>query len=136
MKYFRLFIVALYNPEVFAPHPQKGDIYIYILYINIHIYICIYPLFVDDVQIPQGYTEPLWRDTLLFTRNFWDSLDQSRKDERAKWSWSRPVVLNVRINLVITKYKLKSQYVKLTQLWALTMNCVKVSSPSYLVGFP
>ena len=26
------------------------------------------------------------------------------------------------INLVITKYKLKSQYVKLTQLWSLTVN--------------
>ena len=38
------------------------------------------------------------------------------------------------INLVITKYKLKSQYVQLTQLWPLTVNCVKVGSQSYLVG--
>ena len=28
------------------------------------------------------------------------------------------------VNIVITKYELKSQYVKLTQLWSLTMNCV------------
>ena len=28
------------------------------------------------------------------------------------------------INLVITRYELQSQYVKLTQLWSLTVNCV------------
>ena len=35
------------------------------------------------------------------------------------------------VNLVITKYKLKSQ-IKQTQLRPLTMNCFKVSSQSYL----
>ena len=44
------------------------------------------------------------------------------------------MVLNLCINLVITKYKLKSQYVKLTQLWTLTVNCFKVCSQSYLAG--
>ena len=38
------------------------------------------------------------------------------------------------INLVISKYELKSQYVKLTQLLSLTVNCVKVSSQPYLAG--
>ena len=38
------------------------------------------------------------------------------------------------INLVIAKYEVKSQYVKLTQLWPLTVNYVKVSSQSYLAG--
>ena len=91
-----------------------------------------WPLFVDGVQLPQGYTEPLWGDSLLFTRNSWYSSNQSRKDERLRWPWSHPVVLNLCINLVIVKYKLKSQYVKLTQLWPLTVNCLKVSSQCYL----
>ena len=37
------------------------------------------------------------------------------------------------INLVVTIYELKSQYIKLTQLWLLTLNCVRVSMP-YLAG--
>ena len=98
------------------------------------IYKTLCPLFVDGMQLPQGYTEPLWGGSLLFTRNSWYSLNQSRKDERLRWPWSHPVVLNLCINLVITKYKLKSQYVKLTQLWPLTVNCFKVSSQSYLAG--
>ena len=92
------------------------------------------PLFVDGVQLPQGYTEPLWGNSLLFTRNSWYSLNQYQKDERLRWSWSHPVVLNVHINLVITKYKLKPKYVKLTQLWPLTVNCFNMSSQSYLAG--
>ena len=98
------------------------------------IYKTLWPLLVDGVQLLQGYTETLWGDSLLFTRNSWYSLNQSRKDERLRWPWSHPVVLNLCINLVITKYKLKSQYVKLTQLWALTVNCFKVNSQSYLAG--
>ena len=35
------------------------------------------------------------------------------------------------INLVITKYELKSQYVKLTQLWPF-VNCLRASSQLYL----
>ena len=54
----------------------------------------LWPLFVDGVHLPQGYTEPLWGDSLLFTRNSWYSLNQSRKDERLRWPWSHPVVLN------------------------------------------
>ena len=49
-------------------------------------------------------------------------LNQSRKDKKLRWPWSDPVVLNLCINLVITKYKLKSQYVKRDQLWLLTVN--------------
>ena len=99
----------------------------------IYIYKTLRPLFVDGVQLPQGYTEPLKEDSLLFTRNFLYSLDQYRKDERLRWPWSNPVVFNLCINLVIFKYKLMSQF-KLTQLWPLTGNCFKVSSQSYLSG--
>ena len=86
--------------------------------------------FVDGVQLPQGYTEPLWGDSLVFTKNSWYSLNQSRKDQRLRWPWSHPVVLNLCISLVIIKYKLKSQFVILTQLWPLTVNCFKVSFQS------
>ena len=77
---------------------------------------------------------PPWGDSLLFTTNSWYSLNQSQKDERLKWPWNHPVVLNLIINLVITKYKLKSQYVKLTQLWPLTVDCFKQSEFSVLSG--
>ena len=74
------------------------------------IYKTLWPLFVYGVQLLQGYTEPLWGGSLLFTRNPLYSLNQSRKDERRRWPWSHPVVLNLCIYLFITKYKLKSQY--------------------------
>ena len=61
----------------------------------------------------------------------WYSLDQYRKGERLRCPWSHPVVLNLCINLVITKYKLKSE-LKLTQSWPVTANCFKVSSQSCL----
>ena len=99
------------------------------IYIYIYIYIYLYSLeavaphlFVDWVQLLQGYTKTLQGDSLLFTRNSCYSLDQSRKDEKLRWPWSDPAVLNLCINLVITKYRLKSQYVKLTQLWPLTVS--------------
>ena len=98
------------------------------------IYKTLWHLFVDGVQLPQRYTEPLWGDSLFFTRYSWYLLNQSRKDERLRWPWSHPVILNLCINLVITKYKLKLQYVKLTQLWPLTVNCFKESFQSYLAG--
>ena len=101
---------------------------------KIPIYKSLWPHFVDGVQLPQGYTKPLWGDSLLFTKNSWCSLNQSRKDEMLRWPWSHPVVLDLCITVVITKYKLKSQYVKLTLLWPLTVNCFKVSSKSYLAG--
>ena len=53
-------------------------------------------------------------------------LSQSRKDERLRWPWNHPVVLNLCINLVITKSEIKSKYVKLTQLWPLTVKCFQV----------
>ena len=43
------------------------------------------------------------------------------------------MVLNFCINLVITKYKLKSQF-KETQFWPLTVKCFEASSQSYLAG--
>ena len=94
----------------------------------------LWPLFVDGVKLPQDYTEPLWGDSLRFSRNSWYSLNQSQEDKRLRWPCSHTVVLDLRINLVITKYKLRSQYVKLTQLWSLTVNCFEVSSQSYLAG--
>ena len=98
------------------------------------IYKTLWPLFVYGVQLLQGYTEPLWGGSLLFTRYSWYSLNQSWNDKRLRWPWSHPVVLNLSIYLFITKYKLKSPYVKLTQLWPLTVNFFKVSSQSYLAG--
>ena len=87
-------------------------------------------VFVEGVQLPQCYTEPLRGDSLLV---LWYSLDQYQKDERLRWPWSHPLVLNLSINIVISKYKLKSQF-KLTQLWPFILNCFKVSSQSYLAG--
>ena len=84
--------------------------------------------------VPQGYSEPLWGDSLIFTRNSWYSLDQSRKDKRLRGPWGHPVLLNLCINLVITKYKLKSQNVKLTQSWPLTVSCAKMRFQFYLAG--
>ena len=88
----------------------------------IYIYICIWPLFVDGMQL-----------SVLFTRKSWYSSDQYRKHKRLRWPWSYPVVLNLCINLVIITYKLNSQF-KLTELWPLTVNFLKVSSQSYLAG--
>ena len=65
-------------------------------------------IFVDGMQLLQDYTEPLRGDSSLFTRNSWYLLNQSRTGERLRWLWSHPVVLNLCINLVITKYKLRS----------------------------
>ena len=59
--------------------------------------------------LSRGCTGPLRGESLRFTRNSWYLLDQSWKDERLRWPWGHPVVLNFCINLVITKYKLKCQ---------------------------
>ena len=49
-----------------------------------------------------------WPPTFYqLSRNSWNSLDQSRKEERLRWPRSHPVILNSCINLVITKYKLE-----------------------------
>ena len=103
--------------------------YIYVICIYIYyIYICIYIINIYIYIYIKLYGPFLWMcwnylrgDSLLFTRNSWYSLDQPQKDERMKF-------------IFITKYKLKLQYVKLTQLWPLTVNCFKVSSQSYLAG--
>ena len=52
------------------------------------------PLFAKPryIKLPQGYTEPLLADSLLFTRNSWYSLNQSQKDERLRRLWSHPVI--------------------------------------------
>ena len=88
-------------------------------------------------------TKPLQGDSLLFTTKFpeipgahlinlgrmkgWVDL------EATQWFWTRdPPNLSSCINLVITKYKLKSQYLKLTQIWPLTVNYIKISFQSYL----
>ena len=118
------------------------------IYIYIHIYIYIYIVIVCHHEITQtSYgicrykiyvklydpflliwcnflkaRQPLQGDNLLFTRNSWYSFDQYRKDERLRWPWNYPMVLDLCVNLVITKYKLKSQ-IKLSQLWPLTMKC-------------
>ena len=61
----------------------------------IYIYMTLWLLSVDRMQLPQGHTEPLRGDSLLFSRNSWYSLDQYRKDERLRRPWSHPVVLNL-----------------------------------------
>ena len=101
-----------------TPLQKGGGVY----YVHIYIYICIWTLFVDGVQL-----------SVLFTRKSWYSSDQYRKHKRLRWPWSYPVVLNLCINLVIITYKLNSQF-KLTELWPLTVNFLKVSSQSYLAG--
>ena len=52
------------------------------------------PLFAKPryIKLPQDYTEPLLADSLLFTRNFWYSLNQSQKDESLRRLWSHPVI--------------------------------------------
>ena len=62
----------------------------------------------DGVQLLQGWTEPLQGDRLLL--NSWYLLDQCWKDERLRLPCKYPVVLNLFINIVNTKYKLKSQF--------------------------
>ena len=108
-------------------------IYIKYIYIYIYIYIKLYNYIILYIYNYIKLLEPLQGDSLLFTRNSWYSLDQYRKDERLRWPWSHSVVLNLCMNLVITKNKFESQF-KLTHLWPLTVNCLKVSSQSYLAG--
>ena len=97
----------------------------------IYIYETFWHLFMDGVQLPQGYTATIRRFLPQVSKNSWYLLDQSWKDESMRWPWIHPVVLNSGINLIIIKYKLKPQDVKLTQLWLLTVNYVKVTSQSY-----
>ena len=95
------------------------------IYIYIHIYIFIVPFFGWDATASKLY------------RNYWYSLDQSWKDERLRWPWSNPVVLNFHISLVITKYKIKvtiCQTYSYMNIWPLAMNCFKMTSQSYLAG--
>ena len=127
-------------------HCFHDYMYIYIykyIYIYIHVIMkrkcphafeTLWSHFVDGVQLPQGYTATLWGDSLIFTRDSWYSVDQSRKDKRLWWPWIYPLVLNLCINLVTNKYKINSKNVKLTQWWPLTENCFKVSSQSFLTG--
>ena len=67
----------------------------------------------------------LYRATIIRQFTFYQKFLMLIKSISEGWkAWSHPVVLNLCINLFITKYKLKSQYVKLTQLWPLTVKWV------------
>ena len=104
----------------------------YIIYIYIYIYIYkLYGPFLCKGLNCLEATEPLWGYFYHYApRNLWYSLDQSQMDERLRWSWSHPVVLNSCNSLLTTKFKLKWQYVKLTfwhiVLWPLTVNSSKL----------
>ena len=101
------------------------------------------PLFMDGVQLAQGYRATTGRQFSLVFTKFPESpgthlINLGRMKgwvnlEATQWFWSwDPLNLSSCINGVITKYKLKSKYVKLTKLWPLTVNYVKMSSQSYL----
>ena len=95
------------------------------IYIYIHMYIFIVPFCGWGATASRLY------------RNSWYSLDQSWKDERLRWPWSHPVVLNFCISLVITKYKIKvtiCQTDSYMNIWPLAVNYFKMTSQSYLAG--
>ena len=85
-----------------------------------------------DTTASKLYRATMWSQ-FSFYQKFLVLISSVSEGWKAEMTWSHPVVLNLCINLVITKYKLKSQF-KLTQLWPLTVNCFKVSSQSYLAG--
>ena len=85
-----------------------------------------------DTTASRLYRATMWSQ-FSFYQKFLVLISSVSEGWKAEMTWSHPVVLNLCINLVITKYKLKSQF-KLTQLWPLTVNCFKVSSQSYLAG--
>ena len=115
------------------------------------IYKTFWHLFLDGVQLLDRVTTRLdrvstvarqshYEDTVYFLpeipgTHYRKDIESISKDERLRWPWDDPVVLNLRIKLVITKYKLKSQF-KLTQLWPLTVNCFEVISQYYWAGLP
>ena len=84
-------------------------------------------------------TEPLRRDSVLFTTKLPEILGAHLINlERMKgwvdlennqlfWTWDPPNLSSCS-SLVFTKHKLKPKYVKLTQLWPLTVNSIKASS--------
>ena len=89
-------------------------------------------------------TKSLWEESLPFANTFPEihgtyliNLRRMKglvSIEATEWFWTRdPPNFSLCISLVITKYKLKTQYVKLTQLWPLTKSCVKLCH-SYLAG--
>ena len=57
----------------------------------------LWPLFIDGVQLPQGYRATLRRQFTFYhlvPRSSWYSFYQPWKDERLSQPWSHPVVLN------------------------------------------
>ena len=90
-------------------------------------------------------SKPIWGESLPFANKFPEIhgtyLTNLRRMkglvsiEATQWFWTRgPPDFSLCISLVIIKYKLNTQYVKLTQLWPLAKSCIKVSSHSYLAG--
>ena len=77
----------------------------------------LWPIFMDGVQLPQGY-----KATARKQFTFYHSHLLNLKSMRA---WIE-IFLSY-VNVVIIKHKLKSQHVKLTHVWPLTLNCVKVN---------
>ena len=56
------------------------------------------PLFMDGVQLPQGYRATSRREFTFYhqvPRKLWYSSDRPWKDERLSQPWSHPVVLNM-----------------------------------------
>ena len=59
----------------------------------------LWPLFMDGVQLPQGYRGTSRRQFTFYhqvPRKSWYSFDRPPKDQRLSQPWSHPVVLNTR----------------------------------------
>ena len=57
----------------------------------------LWPLFMDGVQLPQGYRATTRRQFTFYhqvPRNPWRLFDQIRKDERLSQPWRDPMILN------------------------------------------
>ena len=57
----------------------------------------IWPLFIDGVQLSQGYRATTRRGFTFYhsvPRSSWYPFNRPRKDERLSWPWSHAVVLN------------------------------------------
>ena len=74
------------------------------------------------------------RRQFIFYQKFLVLINAISEGLKAEMTLKPSSGLNLCINLVITKYKLQWQYVKLAQLWPLTVNCFKMSSQPYLAG--
>ena len=60
----------------------------------------LWPLFMDGVQLSQGYRATKRRQFTFYhsvPRNSWYSFNQPQKDERISLPWSHPVVSNMEL---------------------------------------